>query len=446
MIEFYEHVEKQVIAGAVIPILRSGSVLQSQREEETRGLVEALDCACAFVRSVHIRQPNPATLFGSGQLDVIAVELETSECDLFVVDGALTPIQQRNLEKRLGCKVIDRTGLILEIFGLRARTKAGRLQVETARLAYERSRLVRTWTHLERQRGGQGTMSGPGETQIEADRRMIDNALLRLKKQLSEVEKTRRLQRASREARNIPIVALVGYTNAGKSTLFNLLTSAGVFAKDMPFATLDPTIRQIDLPGGKSIAMVDTVGFITDLPTALIESFKATLEETMDADLILHVHDASSPDAAEQAEDVETVLEELEEIFDADTPPVLHVWNKCDLLDEDQRSFRQTLIAHSDDPNANIMVSGVTGEGVEDLLEEIGDRAFEESENLNLTLAADKGKALAWLHRNGKILSKSYSDETGETAVRVALSTKNRNLFSKQFPELLAPLPEPEDW
>jgi GTP-binding protein HflX len=442
--ELYDHIQKKVVAGAVIPVMPQ-TPLQLQRDEETRGLVEALDCACAFVRRVNIRQPNPAILFGSGQLEVIQSELEASGCDLLVVDGDLTPIQQRNLEKRVGCKIIDRTGLILEIFGLRARTKAGRLQVETARLAYERSRLVRTWTHLERQRGGQGFISGPGETQIEADRRMIDNALQRLKKQLSEVEKTRRLQRASREARSVPIIALVGYTNAGKSTLFNKMTSADVFAKDMPFATLDPTIRQVSLPGGKTLALVDTVGFITDLPTALIEAFKATLEETMDADLILHVHDTSSPDWAEQADDVERVIEELEEIFDSEAPPTIDVWNKIDLLSPEERTFRATLIENSENPEANIAVSGITGEGVENLLRLISELAFEETEHLQITIPPQHSKAIAWLHQNGRILEKTLSEDDGCADIQVLLSVRYKNFFLKTFPEVVTKLISSEE-
>lgn len=439
MSELHEHIEKQVIAAAVIPVLNNTHSFQTQRESETQGLVEALNSVCTFVKTVHIRTPNPSTLFGRGQLDQISSDLEANDCDLLVVDGTLSPIQQRNLERDLQCKVIDRTGLILEIFGLRARTKAGRLQVETARLAYERSRLVRTWTHLERQRGGQGFLSGPGETQIESDRRMIDNALLRLRKQLGDVEKTRRLQRAGRDARNVPIVALVGYTNAGKSTLFNRLASSDVFAKDMPFATLDPTIRQIELPGGQEIALVDTVGFITDLPTALIESFKATLEETMEADLILHVHDAASPDVDDQSDDVEEILEDLEDMFDADAPPIVHVWNKVDCLTESERSFRDTLISNLDESSEHVLVSAQTGEGIDTLLDLISKRAFEQTEVFALTIPVTEGNALAWLHRNGRILSKDIENTSGDTQVRVLLSAQNRSRFASQYPEILTP-------
>ncbi len=437
MSELHEHTDKPLIAGAVIPVLPDSRILQSQREEETRGLVEALDAECAFVRTIQVRKPNPSVLLGSGQLDLIVEALEASECELLVVDGALTPIQQRNLEKRVGCKVIDRTGLILEIFGLRARTKAGRLQVETARLAYERSRLVRTWTHLERQRGGQGFISGPGETQIEADRRMIDNALQRLRKQLEDVEKTRRLQRSGRSARDIPIIALVGYTNAGKSTLFNRLTDANVFAKDMPFATLDPTIRQVQLTPDKQIAMVDTVGFITDLPTTLIESFKATLEETMDADLILHVHDAASPDVDDQAEDVERVLDELTEMFHVEAPPIVHVWNKCDLMEAFETEARQEAIDGSDSPEHHVLVSAVTGEGIDCLKSLIADLAFDEAFVVDLEIAPEHGEMAAWLHRNGRVTAHDVHPDSGNILMTVVLSEKNLNRLEKRFADIL---------
>lgn len=435
MNELHDHTEKKLIAAAVIPILPTQKSMQVERETETRGLVEALGGDCAFVRTVFIRKPTPALLFGSGQLDVIAAELRAHECDLFVVDGQLSPIQQRNLEKRVECKVIDRTGLILEIFGLRARTRAGRLQVETARLAYERSRLVRTWTHLERQRGGRGFISGPGETQIEADRRLIDDALLRLKKQLSDVEKTRRLQRSGREAQDKPVVALVGYTNAGKSTLFNRLTEANVFAKNMPFATLDPTIRQVQLTSSKTISLVDTVGFITDLPTALIESFKATLEETMDADLIIHVHDASSPDADDQAEDVTGVLDEMEALFDAECPPIFDVWNKCDLLSEEQKELREYAFAHSEDPDNHLLISATTGEGIVTLLDVIADTAFDQTLSIDLSVPPAFGKMLAWLHRNAQILETISEEDTGNTRFVMSISAKNHARLIKAFPE-----------
>ena len=429
--------DEKVIAAAVIPVLPGAAPFQIQREAETQGLVEALDCACLFVDSVTVRKPNPAYLLGQGQLEAIKERLEEADCSLFVVDAHLSPIQQRNLERFLACKVIDRTGLILEIFGLRARTRAGRLQVETARLAYERSRLVRTWTHLERQRGGGGFIAGPGETQIEADRRMLDAALLRLKKQLREVEKTRRLQRSGRRNREAPVVALVGYTNAGKSTLFNALSGADVFAKDMPFATLDPTIRQVELDHNKQIALVDTVGFITDLPTALVDSFKATLEETVDADLILHVHDASSPDVYDQAADVLNVLSDLEDMTHTDLPPILNVWNKVDRLGESERDY---LLSNAEDDvsgGANVLVSAQTGEGLDTLRAQILADVYETTTRMEIKLGPAEGAAIAWLHRHGQVRDQKSDPETGDIQLSVDLSDQKYNQFAKAFGHLL---------
>lgn len=431
MIIDHSKADEPVVAGAIIPSIGKQNVFsQLSRESETFGLVEALGARCAFVKTLNVRDVNPAQLFGSGQLETIAEMLEDEGCELFVVDGALTPIQQRNLEKSLGVKVIDRTGLILEIFGLRARTKAGRLQVETARLAYERTRLVRTWTHLERQRGGSGFISGPGETQIEADRRMLDNALLRLKKQLKEVEKTRRVQRAGREARNVPIIALVGYTNAGKSTLFNALTASDVFAKDMPFATLDPTIRQTRLETGTDVAVVDTVGFITDLPTSLIEAFKATLEESMLADLVLHVHDASSPERNAQSEEVDRILAELEEMMDVDQPPTIHVWNKIDAISDDEKAVLRA--SETADSDVNVFVSALTGAGMNELTEAILRELRKHDTIYRISLDLTDGKALAWLHEHGSVISDEAFDD--KRKVRVKLSRRTSGQFFSLFP------------
>ena len=407
--------EKRVRAGVIIPLLRERATFrQTLREEETAGLVEALDADCAFVQTLSIRKPNPGRLFGQGQLDAIRERLTVNDCDLFVVDGDLTPIQQRNLENALSCKVIDRTGLILEIFGLRASTRAGRLQVEVARLAYERSRLVRTWTHLERQRGGGGVVSGPGETQIEADRRMLDATLLRLRRQLKDVERTRGVQRAGRKAREIPIVALVGYTNAGKSTLFNALANDSVFAKDMPFATLDPTVRRVELPSGYEFDLVDTVGFITDLPTTLIEAFKGTLEETIDADLILHVHDSSSEDAEEQSDDVMEVLEELEDMLDADLPKIVDVWNKCDLLSADEHDV---LASYSTENADSILVSAITRSGLETLTQLIETELTKGFATFIVRYDLNDGKIQSWLHQNTRVVS--VDGEMGEGALMI---------------------------
>ena len=283
-----------------------------------------------------LRVVTPATLFGKGKVEEFAAICEVEHIDVAVFDDQLTPIQQRNLEKALEVKVVDRTGLILEIFARRARTREGRLQVELARLEYERSRLVRTWTHLERQRGGTGSTGGPGETQIEIDRRLIAGTIIKLKKELEEVRRTRTLHRSARKKVPYPTVALVGYTNAGKSTLLNRLTEADVLAKDMLFATLDPTLRTVKLPDGRPAIMSDTVGFISDLPHELVEAFRATLEEVQEADVVLHVRDVANPDSEAQARDVETVLSELGVTLD-EGKTVIEVWNKVDLLSEDDR-------------------------------------------------------------------------------------------------------------
>ena len=425
--------EKPVLSAAVIPLIEGkGTLRQSLREEETKGLVEALDSECAFVRTVHIRKPSPSQLFSSGILDSIKQDLEDNHCELFVVDGDLSPIQQRNLERALSCKVIDRTGLILEIFGLRARTKAGRLQVEVARLAYERSRLVRTWTHLERQRGGRGFIAGPGETQIESDRRMLDGALIRLKKQLAEVDRTRKVQRADRQSRDLPVIALVGYTNAGKSTLFNALASSDVFAKDMPFATLDPTIRAIDLDGNTRAALVDTVGFITDLPTALIESFKGTLEEAVEADVILHVHDASSPDVRQQAEDVMDILESLENMVGMKLPPIIDVWNKVDRLPVHER----LALSETTADRARVVVSALAGDGLENLKEQIKTVLYRNFQSFSITFPTSDGEIRSWLYRNTNISELNDDNEIGVSTALARLDERTIGRLKQYFPNV----------
>ena len=422
------------IAGAIIPWFTPANRPSADRLEETAGLIEALGCELAFLRPEHVRQVNSAQLLSGGILDRLAADLEANECTLAVVDGALTPVQQRNLEKKLGVKVIDRTGLILEIFGLRARTKEGRLQVELARLLYERSRLVRTWTHLERQRGGGGFLSGPGESQLEADRRMLDDKIVRLKGDLDDVRRTRAVQRAGRQRTGKPVVALVGYTNAGKSTLFNRLTGSDVFAKDMPFATLDPTIRRLDLPTLGEAALIDTVGFITDLPTHLIDSFQATLEEAMQADLLVHVRDRSSPADMEQADDVMRVLERLEQETGLPLPPMIEAWNKADLLPE-ERVQALRLSAEGQEARPAVLISAVTGEGIDALLAAIEQGLLRSATLVRIVLKPEDGRARAWLHRNGEVLSDDMQDDAS-SLMTVRLKMDRLGQFRSEFPEV----------
>ncbi len=394
------------VAAVILPVLQ-GATLARSRLEESTGLAEALGVKLAFADRINIREPNPARLFGGGQLDSLRERMHETGVTLLIVDGALTPVQQRNLENELKLKVVDRTGLILEIFGLRARTAEGRLQVEMARSLYERSRLVRTWTHLERQRGGFGFLGGPGESQLEADRRMLDKRILGIRRDLEDVRRTRRLQREGRARRGAPVVALVGYTNAGKSTLFNRLTQSDVLAADMPFATLDPTAREIVAASGRRIALIDTVGFITDLPTHLVAAFRATLEEAMEADLLVHVRDISHPDTESQAEDVYTILEQLSGATGSEMPPVLEAWNKADALDP---ATRGVLVDRArSQPPAAMVVSAMSGEGVDELLFRIEAELFRNRRQRKVSIPASDGRLHAWLHNNcevtGEVLS-----------------------------------------
>ena len=388
------------------------------RLEEAKGLALAIGLVVAQAEIVPVREMRPATLFGQGQIDRIAATCELEEAELVVVDGSLSAIQQRNLEEKLKRKVIDRTGLILEIFGERAATAEGRLQVELAHLDYQQSRLVRSWTHLERQRGGFGFLGGPGETQIEADRRMIRDRMGRLRRELEQVRRTRELHRKRRGRAPWPVIALVGYTNAGKSTLFNRLTGAEVMAEDLLFATLDPTMRAITLPGVEKAILSDTVGFISDLPTQLVAAFRATLEEVTEADVILHVRDIANPDSAMQKRQVLDVLRDLDVIEregDESAVPIVELWNKWDLLDDDRR---EELTAAAAADGGVVPISAATGQGVEALLARLGTALTEGARVHSFTLSASDGARMAWLHAHGEVLDEREAGEGQDGPLR----------------------------
>ncbi len=378
-------------------------------------LASAIDLAVVGAELAGISRRRPATLMGSGVVERLKERIEETEAELAVVDSHLTPVQQRNLERAWNCKVIDRTGLILEIFGARARTREGRLQVELAALSYQKSRLVRSWTHLERQRGGFGFLGGPGETQIETDRRLIGERIAKLKKELVEVKRTRELHRKARRKVPYPIVALVGYTNAGKSTLFNYLTKAEVLVKDQLFATLDPTMRALRLPSGKNIILSDTVGFVSNLPHELVEAFHATLEEVLEADVIVHVRDISHPDSQAQRSDVEKVLRELE-LGEAVDVGLIEALNKIDrLLPE---AHDRVMSAVERDPR-QAAVSARTGEGVSRLLELIELRLSSGRQELEVSVSLSDGATLAWLYRNGEVISRQDNESEARLTVRL---------------------------
>jgi GTP-binding protein HflX len=407
------------------------------RLDEALGLTLAIDLEPVHSEIVMLADPRPATLIGSGKLEEFATIVRESKAELAIVDHPLTPVQQRNLEKALNAKVLDRTGLILEIFGERARTKEGALQVELAHLEYQKGRLVRSWTHLERQRGGAGFLGGPGETQIEADRRILQEKILRLKRDLEGVRRTRDLHRAKRKKVPFPVVAVVGYTNAGKSTLFNRLTGAGVVAEDMLFATLDPTLRRLKLPHGTTMILSDTVGFISDLPTHLIAAFRATLEEVVEADLVLHLRDISDPDTAAQAEDVERILADLG-VDASNQDRVIEVWNKVDLIDA---ANRERLLEESADPERGppIAVSAVTGEGIPALVELIEARLSGGLEQAVFDVPPQQLGMVDWLYRNGEVLRRTDNEDGSVTlTMRVTAAAKHdieRRLYMRKAAE-----------
>lgn len=416
---------------------RDEVVLTAQRDLEARveeafGLAQAIELDVRAALPVPVNQPKPATLFGAGKVEEIGETVKTDEIDLVIVDHALTPIQQRNLEKAWKAKVIDRTGLILEIFGERARTREGRLQVELAHLKYQKSRLVRSWTHLERQRGGFGFLGGPGETQIEADRRQLQEKITRIEADLEQVKRTRDLHRRQRRKVPHPVVALVGYTNTGKSTLFNRLTSADVFAKDLLFATLDPTLRRIKLPHGTDAILSDTVGFISNLPTHLVAAFRATLEEVIEASIILHVRDISHKDTEAQASDVAEVLKQLG-LDPADRGRIIEVWNKIDLVDEARRDVLLEQ-ASSDSPGGQErhVVSAATGEGLPELLAVIEARLLGSRPVHELVLDPSDGADLAWLYAHGEVLERQ-TDENGTLYLKVRVAEKSMAAFHERY-------------
>lgn len=425
--------QRQVASGAAKNV--GGAVSSTRndkaRQEEAIGLAKAIELEIVDTLLLNVPRPRPATLIGSGKVDEIKSIVSDENIELVFIDAILSPVQQRNLERAWSCKILDRTGLILEIFGARAQTREGRLQVELAHLQYEKSRLVRSWTHLERQRGGFGFLGGPGETQIEADKRMIQERIAKIERLLAKVRRTRALHRGSRKRVPYPIVALVGYTNAGKSTLFNRLTNSNVDAKDLLFATLDPTLRAAKLAGGRDIILSDTVGFVSDLPHELVAAFRSTLEEVIEADIIVHVRDISHPDSVAQASDVADVLHEIG-IVSADENgqnKIIEAWNKADLLNDDNQEIQRNNAARRE---RIVLLSAISGEGLDDLLDII-ERQISVGELIQVvTLGAERGREINWIYEHCDVLDRS-DEENGQVVLNVRVPRRRQNEFARKF-------------
>ncbi len=426
-------------AGLIVPDVRGRSTGHSvnARQSEFEGLARAIRLDIVFSEILRIREVRPATFIGGGQVEAIARRVKEEDIDLLIVDAAISPIQQRNLERETGAKVLDRTALILEIFGERAATREGVLQVELAHLNYQKSRLVRSWTHLERQRGGFGFLGGPGETQIESDRRLLQERIKLLEERIDKVKRTRQQQKGRRDAVPLQVVALVGYTNAGKSSLFNALTGSEVFAENLLFATLDTTVRKIELPHGREVMLSDTVGFVSDLPTDLVAAFRATLEEVVEADVILHVRDIANPDHAAQAQDVLKVLADLG--VSPESVPIIEVWNKIDLIERDADGGAAALAtaAPAGRVASVVRVSSRTGEGLDDLKLAIDGALAQESRTFRVRVPHVAGSDLGWLYDHAEVIAREEPDEEGQV-LEVRVDPRFKAAFTERFGDRIA--------